>query len=246
MPVDYNDPTYDYINYWNARDYENACEQIALNKLLPDKEKSIIDIGGGFGRLIPFYTHRFDQVCLYEPSSKLLNQAKIYLKDKVDITHISFINGSVYDLSKETKQKYNVVLMIRVSHHLEDLNKAIEEISKIIGSNGIFIFEFANKMHFKSVIKNIFSGNVKYFSTEPFSQAHKKITFLNFHPKYVEECLKRNGFKVEQRLSVSNFRSPLMKKILPFKMLVALEDILQKPLSYINFGPSIFVKCSRA
>jgi len=58
----------------------------------------------------------------------------------------------------------------------------------------------------------------------------------------VEDMLKKNGFEIQEKLSVSNFRSPLIKKIVPEAVLLALEDILQKPLSYLNFGPSIFIK----
>ena len=52
----------------------------------------------------------------------------------------------------------------------------------------------------------------------------------------IQEYVKKNGFEIQEKLSVSNFRSPLMKKIIPEAILLALEDILQKPLSCFNFG----------
>ena len=35
--ADYNDKNYDYTKYWEGRDYENASEFIALEKLLSKK-----------------------------------------------------------------------------------------------------------------------------------------------------------------------------------------------------------------
>jgi len=58
--------------------------------------------------------------------------------------------------------------------------------------------------------------------------------------------LEKNGFVLEKKLSVSNFRNPLLKKIVPETVLLRLEDVLQKPLSYINFGPSVFVKAVKS
>jgi len=45
------------------------------------------------------------------------------------------------------------------------------------------------------------------------------------------------------RLSVSNFRNDAIKKTLPKDSLLILENLMQKPFGFINFGPSIFVKC---
>ncbi len=59
--ADYNDKNYDYTKYWVGRDYENASEFIALERLLPhnyDENKKVIDVGGGFGRLLPIFKKR--------------------------------------------------------------------------------------------------------------------------------------------------------------------------------------------
>jgi SAM-dependent methyltransferase len=51
----YNDPSHNYLRYWDGRDYENASEQIALSRLLAGKKfRHAADIGGGYGRLCVF------------------------------------------------------------------------------------------------------------------------------------------------------------------------------------------------
>jgi hypothetical protein len=113
----------------------------------------------------------------------------------------------------------------------------------MLNPGGIFILEFANKLHVKSSIRNAAKLNFGYFGTDPVSRASKDVTFLNFHPAFVEQALSDNNFKITDKLSVSNFRNNAVKKTLSKESLLVLENILQKPLGLVNFGPSIFVRC---
>jgi ubiquinone/menaquinone biosynthesis C-methylase UbiE len=238
---DYNDPTYDYTKYWATREYENLAEQTALRKLLPKQGVSILDVGGGFGRLSLTYHKVFQNITLFDLSSRILEQGITYTKSQG--FSIKTIEGSVYDLSKLTKEKYDCVLMIRVAHHLSDLGNAFRSIHSVLKPNGIFILEFANKINFKSVLRNFRKD--KFFGLEPTSIATKSVNFYNFHPLYVENALYKAGFVIDKKLSVSNFRSLLLKKTLPLSALVNLESLAQTPLASLNFGPSIFLRCSK-
>ena len=241
--ADYNDKNYDYTRYWDGRDYENASEYIALKSLLPsdyDESKKVIDVGGGFGRLLPIFKQRFGSIYIFDYSKKLLetaeeNASKLGLK-------INTVNGDVNEISSLVSERFDFVTMIRVSHHLDDLEKVILQIKKIMNKDGVFILEVANKIHFKSLISNIVKGNFGYFKIDSVSVATKDVTFLNHHPKRVEEILKECGFKIEKKFSVSNFRHPFFKKYIPTKILLFLEKIMQKIGAYVYFGPSIFYK----
>jgi hypothetical protein len=135
--------------------------------------------------------------------------------------------------------------MIRVSHHLEDLERVFVEVNKVLSDEGVFILEVANKIHFKSVLSNVLKANFSYFNKDSISVATKDVTFLNHHPKKVEEFLENSGFQVEGVLSVSNFRHPMLKKIFPLKTLIFLEKIVQKIGASVYFGPSIFYKAKK-
>ncbi|NMB91862.1 class I SAM-dependent methyltransferase [candidate division WWE3 bacterium] len=244
--ADYNDKNYDYTKYWEGRDYENASEVIALKKLLPknfNKDRSIIDVGGGFGRLLSVFKDSFGDISIFDYSVKLLEAATKNAKNLG--LSINTINGDIYNISNLVDKKYDYVSMIRVSHHLEDLNKAFEEINKILKEDGIFILEVANKVHFKSIVVNLLKFNFKYLKKDSISVTSKDVAFLNHHPKYVEDILKDSGFVVEDKLSVSNFRLAVFKKLIPFNLLLRLEDSLQKMLSFIYFGPSIFYRIKK-
>jgi len=241
--ADYNDKNYDYTKYWQGRDYENASEFIALEKLLPsfyDESKKVIDVGGGFGRLLPILKERFGVIYIFDYSKKLLetaegNAGKLGIK-------ITIVNGDVNEISSLVEERFDFVTMIRVSHHLEDLEKAFLQIREILNDNGVFILEVANKIHFKSLISNIIKGNIEYLKKDSVSVATKDVTFLNHHPKRVEEILNNCGFIIEKKLSVSNLRHPFFKKYIPFNILLLLEKSMQKLGAYIYFGPSIFYK----
>lgn len=241
--VDYNDENYDYTKYWNGRDYENSAEFVALKKFLPEKyevEKSVLDIGGGFGRLIPVLKDSFGSITVVDYSQRLLDIAS---QTSVQAgVSIKTIKCDINLLSDIVVEKYDCAVMVRVSHHLKDLESVFKQVHGILNDRGIFILEIANKMHFKSIILNLVKGNFKYFSKESVSIASKDVTFLNHHPKNVESLLEKAGFKIEKKLSVSNFRLAILKKIFPVKFLLLIENYVQELLSIVYFGPSIFYK----
>ena len=48
----YNDPSHNYLHYWDNRDYEHAAEEMAIKRLLKGKRfHNAVDVGGGYGRL---------------------------------------------------------------------------------------------------------------------------------------------------------------------------------------------------
>ncbi len=243
--ADYNDKNYDYTKYWAGREYENASEFMALEKLLSPiygniKGNSAIDIGGGFGRLLPILKEYFEQVTIYDFSNKLLEEAKNNAQ-KLGVK-LNIIEGDVNKISSLTNEKYNCALMIRVSHHLDNIDQILAEIYKIVDDRGIFILEIANKVHFKAVMGNLFKLNFKFFNHESISRTFKDTTFLNHHPRMIENTLRKYGYKVEKKLSVSNYRIPRLKKLLPLKALILLESMSQSILGYFNFGPSIIYR----
>lgn len=239
--ADYNDQNYDYTKYWVGREYENESEFMALRRLLPKNKlenSSVIDIGGGFGRLIPVFKDRFGDITIFDFSQKLLEVAE-QTSEQMGLK-IKTLKGDINDISEIINQKYDAVTMIRVSHHLDNIEEVLKNIKEILKDDGIFILEIANKIHFKSSLSNLLKGNLNYFNKESVSVATKSVTFLNHHPKKIENILDTLGFKVERKLSVSNFRHPVFKKFIPLKILLFKENLMQKIGAPFYFGPSIF------
>lgn len=235
----YNDPKHNYLRYWDGRDYEQAAEEIAIRRMLQGKKfKKAVDVGGGYGRLSVVLRDFADKVTLAEPSQQQLDIAKDFLsgKPKVDSVlaqaeKLPFKDGEL-----------DLAMVVRVIHHLPNPVPAFEEIHRVLQKDGLFLIEFANYANFKNRIKHTVAFKKMPVDPVDIRSAHNKrddeIPFVNHNPKTVRRQLAQCGFKLEQTLSVSNFRSPTLKKIVPKSVLAKLEKVLQKPLAKAHFGPS--------
>lgn len=240
--------SYNYSAYWEGRDYEHNSEVGAIKRFLSKipKIRTTVDIGAGFGRLTPVYAYRSKRVILTEPSAKLLSQAR---ENLTSFQNIKFVQARIEKLPYKLRRgQADLVLLVRVAHHLANLEEAFYIVNSLLKPNGYFILEFANKLHLKAILSEILKGDFSYPSDLSPKDARSlksirkhTIPFLNYHPKFIEQTLDKTGFKVLEKLSVSNFRSSFLKKMLPMEVLISLEEALQGPLSYVNFGPSIFV-----
>jgi len=246
MPAAYD--SYDYPSYWKGREYEHQSEFLALKKLVSKipKVNKIIEIGAGFGRLLPSYQFRSRKIVLTDPSAKLMSIArKKYSKFK----NIEFIQTKLQNIPTTVKPKpFDLAIMVRVLHHIEDIDEAFEIISKLLSNRGYLILEFANKNHLKACIRSISKGDFTYplniFPIDIRSKKHikkKTLPFINYHPDQILEKLRLYNFEIIEVRSVSNIRSTLLKRLFPVHTLIDLEKILQIPLAKFNFGPSFFV-----
>src|SRR3989344_5258088 len=233
--------TYDYPSYWKGREYEHEAEIVALTSFL----ENILEVGAGFGRLTPSYINKAEKVILSDPSQKLLNIAMKKIKDK----KVRFIISDIENLSTKVKAySIDIIVVVRVLHHVKDLEKAFSIVSNLLKPGGYFILEFPNKIHMKAVLSEFVKGNltfpldiftkdVPYMKTKPENRIH----FVNYHPDYILELLKQKGFNIKKIKSVSNFRSPLLKRLFPKQVLVTISKYTQDFFARFNFGPSIFI-----
>ncbi|GAC1571546.1 MAG: hypothetical protein NVS3B23_05720 [Candidatus Saccharimonadales bacterium] len=243
----YNDPTHNYLHYWEGRDYENDAEQIAISRLLKNKKfHNAVDIGGGYGRLCVFLEKYAEKVTLAEPSQQQLDIAVEFLKNNPEIQRCLTQADSLTLPSKS----FDLLTMIRVMHHLPDPSESFKELARVLTDDGYLILEIANYAHARNRIKHIVRG--KKIPTEPVdirsenNRNDKEIAFVNHNPKTVIKQLAHAGLKVEKVLSVSNLRSQSIKKVLPKTTMLRLETLLQAPLAKAYFGPSIFMLIKKA
>lgn len=243
----YNDPSHNYLRYWDGRDYEHAAEQMAILRLIGGRRfKHAADIGGGYGRLCVFLENFADKVTLAEPSQQQLDIAKDFLKEHSEIDRVltqadnlKFKNGSL-----------DLITMIRVMHHLPDPRAEFAELARVLSDDGYIILEVANYAHGRNRLKHLAKG--KKLPTEPVdirsaeNQRDDEIAFVNHNPKTVIRQLAHAGLKVEKTLSVSNLRSPGLKRLLPKGVMLMTERVLQPTLAKAYFGPSVFFLVKKA
>jgi ubiquinone/menaquinone biosynthesis C-methylase UbiE len=242
----YNDPKYNYEDYWTGRDYEHAAEEMAIKRLLKGQHfKNAVDVGGGYGRLSKFLTTFADKVTLAEPSQQQLDIGRIYLKDTPQVER-KLLQAA--DL-KMPDSSVDLVLVVRVLHHLPDPAAELGEISRVLQPGGTFILEFANDAHFLNRVRYGVRGKrVPQVPVDIRSEANKnekELPFVNHHPKSIIKILGDCGFEVDSVLSGSNLRSPKLKKVLGKNVLLGLEKVMQPMLAPIYFGPSVWLRLKK-
>lgn len=236
---DYNG--YDYkTEFWEKvdREYEDQADRMAIRKLLPKRMEKFADIGGGYGRLANEYLKRARKVYLFDYSKSELKQAKEIYGDKIETKA-----GDIYKLPFKDNE-LDGLMMVRVTHHLKHMDKAMAELYRVLKPGGVAVIEVANKRTLPKMARYI-TGRSKVNPFDKKVANYKEISkdgFYNYHPKYVEEIFEKIGFKQEKVLSVSNFRSRRLKKIFGTDRLVKMENGAQQALAGIRFAPSIYYK----
>ena len=236
---DYNGYDYKKIFWEDAdREYEDQADRMAIRKLLPKRMEKFADIGGGYGRLANEYLKRARKVYIFDYSKTELRQAKEIYGDKVETKA-----GDIYKLPFKDNE-LDGLMMIRVTHHLKDMKKAISELYRVLKPGGVAVIEVANKRTLPKMVR-FAVGKSKVNPFDKKVANYKEISangFYNYHPKYVEDIFEKVGFERERVLSVSNFRSRMLKKIFKTNNLVKMENTAQQILAPIRFAPSIYYK----
>lgn len=240
--ADYNGYDYKKIFWEDAdRKYEDMADRIAIRRLLPAKMNNFVDIAGGYGRLADEYLNRAKSATLFDYSETELAQAKELYGDRINTKA-----GDIYSLPF-SDEEFDALLMVRATHHFKEMNKVLDELYRVLKPGGTAVIEVANKRTLPKMFRYWFKkSDINPFSYEV---AHLKDLnrngFYNYHPTFMEVEFIRAGFKIEKILSVSNFRSTLLKNILPTKVLTTLEKIVQSPLAKVRFAPSIYYKLKK-
>jgi ubiquinone/menaquinone biosynthesis C-methylase UbiE/uncharacterized protein YbaR (Trm112 family) len=233
----YEDSAY-RTDFWEdqGREYEDLTERIALRRLLPRSGRRLIDIGGGFGRLSEFY-QGYEQVVLFDYSRSLLRQAQQRLgRDG----HIVYVAASFYAMPF-VEGSFDAAMMVRVIHHAENSPALLSEVSRVLAGGGTFVLEFANKRHLKSILR--YALHRQQWS--PFDPAPYEFVEMNFdfHPAWMRARLEEAMFHVKRTLTVSHFRQPLLKKVIPARTLAALDGLCQPTGAWWQLTPSVFLQC---
>lgn len=236
---DYEDSDYQ-TSFWEkgGREYEDRTEAMALQRLLPKQGRLLLELGAGAGRNTPRY-HGFDRIVLLDYSRTQLEQAQQrlgksdrYIYVAANVYRLPFVDGL-----------FDAATMIRVLHHMADAPEALGQVKNVLGSDGEFILEYANKLNLKAIFRYLL-GRQKWnpYSLEPVEFV--KLNF-DFHPKAIRNWLENLGFHIEKTLALSYFRIGLLKRLVPTSILVSLDSLLQWTGNWWQLSPSVFVKAKR-
>ncbi len=224
--------------FWEGRgrDYEDRVERIALRRLLRGGGKRLLEVGAGFGRLSDEFA-AYEQVVLLDYSFSQLQ----YAQEHHGVSpHFIYVAADAYHLPFKPGV-FDAATMIRVIHHMANVQRVLEQINHVLITDGVFILEHANKRHVKSVARYA----LKQQDWSPFTREPVEFVELNFdfHPQYMADALTESGFKIERRVPVSFFRVDALKKSMNTQLLAGIDGLLQTTGALV--APSVFVRARR-
>ncbi len=235
---DYEESDY-RTDFWEGqgREYEDLAERIALRRLLPSTGRRLLDIGAGFGRLSAFY-EGYEQVVLLDYSRSLLRQAQDRLGRGDRFVYVA-ANFYATPFAEST---FDAAMMVRVMHHVEDVPALLAEVARALAGGGTFVLEFASKRHLKAILR--YALRLQQWS--PFEPAPYEFVEMNFdfHPAWMRCRLAESMFHVKRTRTVSHFRLPLFKRLVPARALAALDGLLQPTGAWWRLTPSVFHQCA--
>ena len=230
-------------SFWEqgGREYEDRAEAIALKRMLPKSGKFMLELGAGAGRNTSRYAG-FEKIVVLDYSTTQLAQAQQRLgrsDSQSAATKYIYVAADIYRLPFRSRQ-FDAATMIRTLHHMADAPRALGQIQNTLQPGAVFILEFANKLHLKSILRYLFGRQ----SWNPFTLEPVEFVKLNFdfHPRAIRNWLGELGFSIEKTLAVSHFRVGFMKRLIPAKWLAALDGFFQPIGALWQSTPSIFIK----
>jgi SAM-dependent methyltransferase len=227
--------------FWEGqgREYEDLAERAALRRLLPPVGEVLIDAGAGFGRLADLYGG-YNRVILMDYSLSLLQEARqLWGHDP----RFRFVAASIYRMPF-VDDLADVVVMVRVMHHLQAPALALTEIGRVLQPGRTFVLEYANKRHLKAILRFL----LRRQRWNPFVREPYEFVPLNydFHPAWMHAQLRRAGLRPQAELAVSTFRWDAIKRRVAPARLAAWDARLARPLAAFRLSPSLFVCCWNA
>lgn len=165
-------------NYDKKTDYLNSFENDVVLKFLGNlKGKKVLDIGCGTGRIIKNLMEAGAKVVAADVSEEMLKVTKKKFKDAeivcADIENLPFKDKS-----------FDCVLALFVVVHLRDLQKAFDEVYRVLKDGGTFIVSNINQR--KPPKLNLKDGGEIIIS----SYYHM--------PEHVEKALENSFFQIDR------------------------------------------------
>ncbi len=236
-------------SFWEkgGRAYEDACEALALKKLLPARGAHLLELGAGAGRNTPRYTG-YEKITLLDYSRTQLEQAHTRLVKASsegtrtrlgDSQKYRFVAADVYRLPF-VEAAFDGATMIRTLHHMADAPAALAQVRRVLTKDSTFILEYANKRNIKSMLRYLL-GKQKWspYTAEPVE--YLELNF-DFHPAAIRAWMRDAGFRIERTITVSHFRLALLKRAIPTGLLAGLDSLAGLTGGLWQLSPSVFLK----
>ena len=155
------------------------------------KKKHVLDIGCGGGLISESLAKINAQVTGIDENIYNIKQAKEHAK--INSLKITYKNQSLDLFFKKNKKKFDLILCLEVLEHVDNVEKTIEKISKLMNPDGTLILSTINRSLKSLIFAKIFGEYVLNWIPIGTHQFEK---FLK--PKEIAELLKSKKIKIKK------------------------------------------------
>ncbi len=204
---------------------------------------TLLDAGGGAGRMTIALAKLGHQVTLCEPSENMLEQARTSATSE-NLNGIIFVNTSLQDFT--APEPFDVVLNHAVLEWLAEPKAALGHLVKQLKPNGYLSLMFYNRN--AVLLKDILKGD---FSLESLQEErlqsgwneHSKPLF----PDTVQAWLNELGMHVKSKAGIRIFHDHITeeKRAGKLEQLLAVEQTLQKQEPFASLAQHIHLICQK-
>jgi 2-polyprenyl-3-methyl-5-hydroxy-6-metoxy-1,4-benzoquinol methylase len=200
--------------------------------LIPNNTKKILDLGCGTGVIANFIDKNvvIHGITISEQEYKIA-------KDNLNKVFVFNLENGLPD---EIDCDYDLVIASHILEHIAYPDKLLQDIKKVLNTNGKLIVALPNIMHYSYRLK-LMIGNFNYTETGVMDQTH--LRWYTFYS--AKKLLSNHGFHVEYSGVTSELPLYSILKILPKAFQVILKRILYK-ISRGLFGMQLlYVACTK-
>jgi len=230
----------DYRKFWTGpgKTFLHKTECKIIQEILPPSSKWFVDIGCGYGRLLPTYVDSHRQIVLVDYAVNALEIAsQRYCQE-----NIHFIAANAYHLPFRD-EVFSVGLCVRLFHHMKAPQSFLNEFARIFHEGSSAIVSYSNKRNLLRILR---------YGLRCFRRDHEEVDELLFitHPAYFAALSRNAGFGVQctratgssdQILRLGSFFDRLLGRMPFFILPVALtENIVDRTLGLIGLAPLHF------
>ena len=221
-----------YDDRWIKKggDYTNKSQiEIVKNFTSNWINKELLEIGCGSGRFSVLLAKTNPKMAFIDLSDAML---EVTLQ-KVGHTHTG-LNASVYDIPLPSNS-IDAVLSINVFNHIEDLEKALCEINRVLVDEGELVINFVNLFSYYFLAGLYVNHRRESIGRKVYSRWIKL--------KDIEKLLKDTGFEILEQVGnvfvPIHLDIPVIREIMIFLNKISSRSILR------FIAPAIFLKCKK-
>jgi SAM-dependent methyltransferase len=231
---DYNQD--DYRKFWDgdAKSFLHKFELDILQRLMPTQPGWFIDVGCGYGRLVPNYLRPDRKIVLFDYAINLLELAANTYPDE----NIFFIAGNSYALPFRN-DVFDAGISIRTFHHMKIPQAFLNELGRVMCAEANVVVEYSNKRN----LFRIFRHGFKCFRRD-----HEEYSELLFgtHPAYFSKLARQAGF-LPLRNSGTGIFDRLLGKLPFFRLPIGLSEMIaDRILGPLRLAPLNFVELRKS